>query len=287
MKNGISVLLLSLGLIACGGESNKDNASAFEEFSSGIKGVEEQPSLTSADVEEGDSLNLNTNNHGNIEHYRSILLNFTLEQDTQVALVLSSDDDDLNLSISGHELNLDSSLDASNELIVFKALAGEIYSIDIDSHSARYEPIEGNSDFELKLVKANRASAGLTTDEYLVSMAYSITDICSENGEPEKTTVYSGSDINIINWKSEYFANSDGSDKQKFDSILGDAFTLTKNKTETGEDASLTSQLIATFNTDFKTGNITGSVNGTSHETNRNVTDDCRFTTTLTGRVSL
>lgn len=90
MKNGILVTLLSLGLIACGGESkkNNNNDSTFGEFSSGIKGVEEQPSLTSADVAEGDSLTLNTINHGNIEHYSFVPLNFTLEQDTQVALVL-------------------------------------------------------------------------------------------------------------------------------------------------------------------------------------------------------
>lgn len=289
MKNGILVTLLSLGLIACGGESkkNNNNDSTFGEFSSGIKGVEEQPSLTSADVAEGDSLTLNTINHGNIEHYSFVPLNFTLEQDTQVALVLSSEDEDLNLTVSGYDLGLDSSHDGSNELIVFNALAGELYSIEIDSESASYEPITGNSNFQLKFVEANRNSAGLSADEYLVSLFFIGTSYCSEDGEPEVESNFSGSSLYIINWKAEYLSDSDGSSRESFDSVIDNVFTISINRIEVDEDRQVTNQSTVTYNTNFMTGEITGSASWTLNESQGNYTNECSNVVTVQGEIIL
>jgi hypothetical protein len=281
MKNGILIIALSLGLMACGGESKKNNNdSAFGEFSSGIKGVEEQPSLTSADVSEGDSLTLNTNHNGNIEDYNLVMLNFTLEQDTQVALVLSSEAENLELKVSGNDLYRDSFLDGSNELIVFDALAGENYLVTLFS-------LEGRGAFQLKFVEANRASAGLSADEYLVDLSYTGFKVCSENGEPEVESNYSGPGQHIINWKSGYFSNSDGSDRENFKSVAGNAFTLSGTRSGTDEDGSFTSQFTATFNANFNTGKVTGSTSGTFNDVHNDYTYDCKYTDAMTGGILL
>lgn len=280
VKNGIVVTLLSLSLMACGGESNKDNNPGFWEFSSGIKGIEEQPSLTSADVSEGDSLTLNTVYSGNVEQNSDVSFNFTLDQDTQVALVLSSEAKNLDLSVSGNDLSLDSSLLDSNELIIFDALAGENYSVTVDTFLS-------SGPFQLKFVEANRASAGLSADEYLVYFTYTITETCSENAGAEEELVSNGSNFNVINWKSEYYANRDGTDKQIFDSVEGNTFNLYFNNKTTHDDGYYTNESTVIFHTDFNTGEVVGSANGIFKDVDETYTRDCRFNTFMTGQVIL
>ena len=281
MRNGILVIALSLGLMACGGESKKNNNdSAFDEFSSDIKGAEEQPSLTNASLSEGDSGQLNTIYSGNVEQNSEVSFNFTLDQDTQVALALSSEAKNLDLFVSGNDLSLESSLLDSNELIIFDALAGENYSVTVDTFSS-------SGPFQLKFVAANRTSAGLSADEYLVYFTYTIIETCSENGGAEEELVSNSTVFNVINWKAEYYANRDGTDKQVFDSVEGNTFNLYFNNKNTHDDGYYTNESTAIFHTDFNTGEVIGSANGIFKEVDGAYIRNCRFNTVMTGNIIL
>lgn len=280
MKNGFLISLLVLGLAACGGESGSGNPTIKTEFSAGIKGMEAQPALTDATISEGDSASLNTNYTGNVLEDSEINFSFTLTENKLVALVLSSGVSNLDLSVRGNNINLDSFYDDSNELIVFDALAGESYSVAVEAWV-------GAGEFQLKLVEANRSSVGLADNEYLVKLDSIDTLKCLENGIEQDEYNDNDTSLLIINWSAGYVGDASTDDKTSFSSVDGNAFTARESYSESEDDFSITSQSTLTLLTDFTTGVTTGSLHGSYEYTRGDKTDNCTFTNVETGQVIL
>ena len=280
MKNGIYISLLSLGLIACGGDSDNDNLSIGGSFSDGIQGQQSQPALSSGVITEGASAELNTNYTGTVEEDGYTTFNFTLDEDAQVALVLSSGASDLDLSVTGTGVDLYSTLDNSNELIVFDAQSARTYSVTVEAY-------EGSGSFQFKLVEANRSSAGLGADEYLVSLSFDGTQTCSTDGGAGNTYDNDYSFNVVVNWNAGYIDDTAGTDRQNFASVEGNTFTINSNYSDSGDGWTESGQSTAILTTDFSDGTITGSTTGKDVYVENGQTETCLETNAVTGKVIL
>lgn len=279
MKNGILLSFLSLGLAACGGEPDIDPPSLDANLSDGIKGIEAQPALVNANISEGDSASLNTNYSGSVLSDGSVHFSLTLTEDTQVAIVLSSGLQDLDLAVSGNDIERSSDLNASNEIIVFDALADESYNVDVESN-------EGAGEFQLKIVEANRSSVGLSEDEYLVELEFYKTETCTINGDEQHYS--SNETVNkIINWSEGYMSNSAGSDRLAFNSVNGTTFTVKSNHSDLGSGWNKSDQFTMTLVTSFATGAITGSSSTRDDYVEFDYSEHCYSTANYTGKIVL
>jgi hypothetical protein len=280
MKKEILISLIVLTLVACGGESTSHDTDAInQDFSINVRGEEQEPPLSLDTVTEGDSVSLNTILTGSVLESSSIRFNFTSNQSQKVALVLSSAVEDLDLNVSGEDVEFDGSGNSSNEAIVFNALAGQLYSIEVDSYT-------GSGEFQLKLVAANRSSLGLSANEYVIQAEYSSTEVCLEDG-----LNYTFSDtflINtIINWKGGYLSDLDAIDKTSFTSTNGDSFTIveTDSKSENGE--SYESIYTLNYATNFDTNELTGTLVSKTTDTDSSGTRVCDAAVNIVGKVIL
>lgn len=280
MKKGISISLLALTLVACGGDTTSGDTNGInQDFPSDVRGVEQEPTLSSGTIAEGDSASLNTNLTGSVLENSSVRFNFTPTESQQVALVLSSAAEDLDLTVTAQDVDLDSSGFSSNEVIVFNAVAGQVYSIEVDSYT-------GSGAFQLKIVAANRSSLGLSANEYLIEAQYSSTEVCVRNGA--SSTNSDTSLINtIINWKDEYLSNLAGIDKTSFTSANGNSFTIVGSDSESEDDESNESSYTLNYTTNFDTNELTGTLKSKNTYTNSSGTKVCDTDIKITGKVIL
>jgi hypothetical protein len=279
MKNGILISCLSLGLIACSEKPEVETPRLDVSFSEGIVGLKEQPILDSAEISEGDIASLNTTYTGNVTPDSSLHFSFTLTEDTQVAIVLSSVAQDLNLIVEGNNIEKNSNLDASNEIIVLDALAEESYNVGVESS-------EGGGDFQLTLVEANRSSAGLSEGEYLVELKFSKNKSCDVNGTNEYHS--SNEMVNkIINWSAGYMSDSAGGDRQVFKTVHGTSFTVKSKNSDLGSDWNRSDEFTISLNTNVTTGAITGSSHARSDYIKFDSSEHCTSNATYTGQVVL
>jgi hypothetical protein len=282
MKNGILVSLLVLWLAACGGESNTSvpTLSINTELSAGITGMEEQPVLVNAEISEGDSAILNTNYTGNVLEYSSVHFSFTLAETKRVAMVLSTEVSDLELSLAGSFLGSYSFLETSNDFIVFDAQPNEHYSMKIESYG-------GTGDFKLKLVEANRFSLGLTNDEYLVSFNSSYTKKCIVNGIVQDDEVSGGLSMLVINWSAGYIYDPSDSERTSFSSVNGNTFTTYENYSELGNGSRIDRSNLLILLTDFTSGEVSGVASRSFETTNGQETAICTYSSVEVGHVVL
>jgi hypothetical protein len=282
MKNGILVSLLVFGLAACGGESNTSapTLSINTELSAGIKGLEAQPVLVNAEISEGDSAVLNTNYTGNVLDGSSVHFNFTLAEDKQVALFLSSESEDLHLTAKGYNIDLIGSFYGSTQLIIFDAVAGENYAAHISS-------IGDESNFQLKFIEANRSSVNLDNNEYLISLESTEEEKCIF-GRIEENNTRSSSSFVIINWSAGYIDYLYRGDRLLFSSVNGDEFTIDdiSNPISGGRVISYWQDTF-TLLTDFLTGAVTGTSNTSFEYSEAGNTSSCTYARILTGHVIL
>jgi hypothetical protein len=280
MRNGILVALLSLGLMACGGESDSETHAIDAELSAGIKGIEAQPTLANAEISEGDRASLNTNYTGSVLEDSSVDFSFTLAETKQVAFILSSGAADLDLSINGNGDYLTSTYNDSNELIIFDAQAGEVYSVVVRAWG-------GGGEFELKFVEANRSSIGLKINEYLVNLESTDTRNCIEDGVEEDEYTDTESSYAVINWSAGYIGDHLGNERTSFSSVDGNAFTINASYSSSEGIHSGSSQVTFALSTNFTTGAITGSSIGSFEYSDGNESGSCTYTSVETGQVIL
>jgi hypothetical protein len=290
MKKGISISLLALSLAACGGgggsnssDSNDENILSLKtDFAVGIRGSEQEPTVTAASVSEGDTVALNTRLTGSIPEDGSIRFSFTPTETTIVALVLSSTAEDLDLELtdSNYDVNIESSDSTSNEAIIFDAISGTPYFIDVDAYG------KGGS-FQLKLVEANRSSLGLSNDEYVVITQLNIAQECVEDGQnlSSNTTEVQNK---IINWKGGYVLNLSGENKTSFTSVNDNSFSIADSTSESYSDGESYSNIsIFNYTTNFATGELTGDGNYVETYTDNAATETCTSEVEITGKVVL
>jgi hypothetical protein len=288
MRKEISISLLALGLVACGGGSSSSDSDSSgsggnntlvinKDFASGIRGIEQEPALTSATVSEGDVIALNTNLTGSVLEDSSVSLYFTPTKTEKVAFILSSAAEDLDLEVSTQGLSLESYGFTSNEALVADAIAGQLYTVEVESYV-------GQGAFQLKLVEANRSSLGLSTNEYVIEAEYTIERACVESGET--STYDSSKNVNkIINWKEGYIMDLSGENKSSFTSINDNSFTATYSKTE--NDGNYELEQTTNYTTNFETGVLNGTLLSTETETYNSRTEVCTSDIEIAAKVIL
>ncbi|MBQ0729708.1 MAG: hypothetical protein KBT75_03360 [Oleispira antarctica] len=300
MKNGITISLLSLGLIACGGESSNKSgsprASIKTEFSQNLRGPQTLPDLEKISVTEGDSLSLNTEASGSILEDSSVNLTFTAENTGLMTLFSASTDSNVVFSVTN---NSDStalegqgrieapSPNESEETIYFKSLyftveQGSIYSIEVASP-------EEAADFKLTLINGNRFIAPILVhpDSYLVSENYEEEKECeilNERSEFIETQIYSDAyhSYSVMNWKDGYHLKSiHARTGEVYEDAKGDTFYIGDERNDY-ED-------YLVYKTNFETGAV--SSYGTKHLTYTNEENGeikrCIITHTMSGKVVL
>lgn len=289
MKNGILISTLVVCLTACGGDSDSDSPplntgndspTVYTDFSSDLKGVEEQPALANAVISEGDSASLNTIYTGNVLESSSVEFSFTLEENKQVALILSSGVTDLDLTVSGNGEYFYTGLDTSNEVVVFGAEVGINYRVEVESN-------EGAGEFQLKLVEANRSSVGMVNGEYLVRSDNVIKQKCTVNGIEKDEFTINDSSFEIVNWSAGYYAEAAGAERLPFSSVNGNTFTINHRFTISKESYSLSAQINRIFSANFITGEISSSSNSSSEYTRGEEERLCNSVSSATGNVIL
>lgn len=282
MKKEISISLLALSLVACGGSSSSSNDSSLginKNFANGIRGAEQEPVLISAAVSEGDTVTLNSQLTGNVLEGSSVIFNFTPTETKKVALILSSAVTDLDLGVSSTDLDLVSDDENSNDAIIFEATANQLYSVEVESY-------KGAGPFELKLVEANRSSFGLSVNEYIVEAEYTSVQTCVEGGE---TSTYNEAyDVDtIINWKDGYAVHLSGESKIFFKSVTNDSFTAVSADSGTEGSESYKNSTTLNYTTNFETGELTGTAISETTSVNNNITEVCTSNITITANVVL
>jgi hypothetical protein len=280
MKNGFLLSVLTTCLIGCGGESGDETPTEITDFSSSLKGIEDQPILTNAEISEGDNANLNINYTGNVIEHSSVQFSFTLAEDKQVAFVLSSEIQNLDLSIYGNDKSLNSEFEGSNELIVVDTTIGETYIVEVASQ-------EGSGEFQLKIVEANRSSVGLSSGEYLISFDTFDAHKCTENGYKHSDRIYNYSSFEIINWSDGYIDDIAREDRRSLDDVHNHSHSLIIKHLVSEVGMNLSGQGEGSVLTDFVTGEVTMTLNGSYEYTQGYREGSCTYASIATGNVIL
>lgn len=272
----LAVVILSSGLVACGGGSTSSGGASVDvDISDSLKGLSQEPALASSAVSEGDSVSLNSVLTANLSEDSYMLFSFTAESDGEVAVLLNSAAEDFDLYVTSNDLDLSSERLSSEEQLVFSATSGETYSIEV---SAYY----GSGDFTVKLVEANRTSLVLSNNEYYVSLPYETEVVCDTSDYN-----FDGEYQVVINWLGGYL--KDGSEKSNFNSASGNTFTILTNysDSEPEYDYSYSEEYTLQLTVNPESGVVSGTETGTSTEINGSDVDDCAISTTYVGRIVL
>lgn len=300
MKSGITIAFLSLGLIACGGESNNSNnnrnqspqASIDTAFAQDFHGLQAAPTLTTADVTEGDSVELNSEVSGHVLEDSSVNLTFTAEKSGLMMLHSTSEAHDVKLTVTEPDTAIevlttwgalrdtsgDEQILTYRNLFLFPATEGLTYTIEIQS-------AEGATDFILTLADANREYLALNRpEEYIVSETYIEERACDffDDRDLFIETTYSSETyhaFSLMNWKAGY--HSKGLHHNKitgFNNSIGE-FTLTFDD----QDRSLS------YGVDFETGKVFSSESTSKTYINdvERTTEKCAISINMTGEIVL
>lgn len=300
MKSGITIAFLSLGLIACGGESNNSNnnrnqspqASIDTAFAQDFHGLQAAPTLTTADVTEGDSVELNSEVSGHVLEDSSVNLTFTAEKSGLMMLHSTSEAHDVKLTVTEPDTAIevlttwgalrdtsgDEQILTYQNLFLFPATEGLTYTIEIQS-------AEGATDFILTLADANREYLALNRpEEYIVSETYIEERACDffDDRDLFIETTYSSETYHAfsrMNWKAGY--HSKGLHHNKitgFNNSIGE-FTLTFDD----QDRSLS------YGVDFETGKVFSSESTSKTYINdvERTTEKCAISINMTGEIVL
>ncbi|MEH6344546.1 MAG: hypothetical protein V7785_05635 [Bermanella sp.] len=270
MKALFIIILLSV-LSACGGSSSSSPATLDVTLGEGVRGLEAEPAITDVTAKHEDTVVINSRLLGDIDSEANVDFNYTPAQDTLVALVLTGTAQDLDISVSGTALTKFSLGDNSNESIVFNAVANQDYIISMVSW------LDGGS-YELKIVEGNRASLGLSTDEYYVELILVGSETC--NGETFEAQGYVDS---IFNFAQGYVTDTNGLDKVEFDRASGNTLIKDISYNEDGEEG----QGETRFTISPEAGLVTGSGVGGYRTSFSGETVSCSYSNTFTGEILL
>lgn len=266
LRSFTSPLLLGLamsGLVSCGGGSDSrdfvDLGSSVESptiditFAPGLRGPESEPSVSELSVTDNDTIVINSRVTGTAlpgvaDTASEFELTYTPLVDREVLIVLSSTEaPNLDLEVSDNSLNSEQSENSNSyEVLLMDVDAGRTYTLKISTLA------EGGQ-FTLLLTEPNRASLGLTDDEYFVTHQRRGTTLCdgSAAGGYIQDTYW------IINWAEGYISDPD--ETLNFTSVDGNAFSI-EQALDLG---SVTEDFSLTLDTDSTTGVVSGNATQT------------------------
>jgi hypothetical protein len=297
MRNEITAALLSLGLIACGGESSdsgsrSSQASIDTKFSQDFHGLQAAPTLTTTDVSEGDSVELNSKVSGHVLEDSSVNLTFTAEKSGLMILHSTSEVNDVKLILTEPDTAIEvlTTLGATRDisgaeriityrnLFLFPATEGLTYTIEIKS-------TEDAADFILILTDANREYLALgNPEEYIVSETYIEDSTCAlfDHRDLLIETTYSSETyhtFSLMNWKAGYHSKGLHHNKVTgFNNAIGE-FTLIFED----QDRHLS------YGVDFETGKVSSneSTSNTNIDALEKTTEKCTVIHSMTGEIVL
>ena len=270
MKALFLILLLAV-LSACGGSSSDSQTVLDITLGAGVRGTEQEPTITDVAAQHEDIVVINSRLLGDIGSETNVDFNYTPTENTLVALVLTGTAQDLDISVSSTQLTKFSLGNNSNEAIVFYALANQTYVISMVSW------LEGGS-FELKIVEGNRASLGLASDEYYVELLLTGSETC--NGETSEAQGFVDS---LFNFSQGYASDINGLDKVSFDSVSGNTLIKDTSYNE-GEEQG---QGETRFTISPEDGRVTGTSIGSYSYIFSGETVNCSYSNTFTGGILL
>jgi hypothetical protein len=214
----LSIFFSSLALIGCGGSDSSSSSLIEIDFSTSLKGIENEPELAKGTLSEGDAVSINTELTGNLSEGDVISFSFSPTDDGYAALVLSSSAEDFDFDITSTGLSINGDGLTSDEMAVFYALKGEVYLINV---IAAY----GNGDFLIKLVEANRETLALSKDEYFVVADVVTDEACyNEFFDFSASGSYEEQDQFILNGIDGYVRY--GNDLLQFESSTASSFII-------------------------------------------------------------
>jgi hypothetical protein len=268
----IPVLAAAAALSGCGGSDDSSTNTGIQ-VSTSLKGLSVEPELNAVNAEVVDGLTLNSEVSGFIADQDMVSFSYDATSSGLVIVSLVSAADDLDLTVRSGQGSVDSSNLDSNEMIVFDAVSGSNYSIIIDSY-------EGEGDYTLKVVRANRETLELSDNEYLASLNE------NEFGDCGSYTTSDSNDYFIVfNWTNGYLGKDDG--KTKFTSSEENTIVIEYSESESEEDYSYSYEGTLTVTVDPDTGVISGTDIWSDVENDQGDITECSYETTLSGQVEL
>ncbi|UXD86160.1 hypothetical protein [Thalassolituus hydrocarboniclasticus] len=279
MNVKVSGILLSAALLtACGGDdSSSNNGLNISINESALLSAPSQPSLTSATVNDADSIILHSRNTGTIGDRAILDFNYLAQADVDNVLVrLTSGAEDLDLTVRASDYSVSEYADTSSseEYIIFDAADNMSYSVSVESY-------EGSGNFELILTTLNRETLKLSGGENLVKFSITGNGNCSDGSYSINDDTYS-----VINWKKGYIRTLNSDFKESFSAAEGSSFTIKTSDQETEDGYSYTSQESFTLTVNPETAVISGTGSGSSTEVDGE-TITCTWNLTFNGQVLL
>ena len=266
LRSFTAPLLLGLtmgGLVSCGGSSGSsdfvDLGSSVEPltiditFAPGLRGHESEPSVSELSVTDSVTIVINSRVTGTAlpgvaDTASEFELTYTPLEDREVLIVLSSTEaPNLDLEVSDGFLNSEQSENSNSyEVLLMDVDAGRTYALTVSTLA------EGGQ-FTLLLTEPNRASLGLTDNEYFVTHQRRGTTLCdgSAAGGYIQDTYW------IINWAEGYISDPD--ETLNFTSVDGNAFSIE----QTLDLGSVNEEFSLTLDTNSTTGVVSGSATQT------------------------
>lgn len=280
MKVKVSGVLFAAALLtACGGDdSSSNNGLSISINESALLSAPSQPSLTSATVNDADSIILHSRNTGSIGDGATLDFNYLAQADVDNVLVrLTSGAEDLDLAVRASDYSVSEYADtySSEEYIIFDAANNVNYSVSVES-------IESSGNFELILTTLNRETLKLAGGENLVKHSITGNENC---GDGPYSIDYD--DYSVINWKKGYIRTLNSDYKESFSAAEGNTFTIKSSDKETEDGYSYTSQESYTLTVNPETAVISGTGSGSSTEVDGGDTETCTWNLTFNGQVLL
>ena len=266
---GISASLVlgvtTFALVACGGGSDGSSDGFIDigtseetptiniTFAPGLRGPESEPSVSELSVTDNDTIVINSRVTGTAlpgvaDTASEFALTYTPLLDREVLIVLSSTEaPNLDLKVSDSFLNSEQSENSNSyEVLLMDVDAGRTYTLTVSTLA------EGGQ-FTLLLTEPNRASLGLTDDEYFVTHQRRGTTLC----DGRAAGGYIQDTYWIINWAEGYISDPD--ETLNFTSVDGNAFSIE----QTLDLGSVTEDFSLTLDTNSTTGVVSGNATQT------------------------
>ena len=255
----------TFALVACGGGSDgssggfidvgtsEETATIDITFAPGLRGPEAEPSVSELSVTDNDAIVINSRVTGTAlpgvaDTASEFELTYTPLVDREVLIVLSSTEaPNLDLEVSDNSLNSEQSENSNSyEVLLMDVDAGRTYTLTVSTLA------EGGQ-FTLLLTEPNRASLGLTDDEYFVTHERRGRTLCdgSAAGGYIQDTYW------IINWAEGYISDPD--ETLNFTSVDGNAFSIE----QTLDLGSVTEDFALNLDTHSTTGAVSGNATQT------------------------
>lgn len=274
-------IFLACTLISACGGSDESTSSGISISSDVRLGLQNEPFLIESEINDNDSLTLNTRYSGRIGAGDSQVFRFISNEtlsDLMVKLTFNSGELELFVSSAADDLvNFGTGGVAGDlRIVTFDALSGNQYQIEVESESSQVV------DFELVFTRSNRETLKMLDDEYFLRLEIDKSITCENITEEYKQLKYT-----VINWKKGYVRFFGWQPKLKFSEVSGNTIKIFSSGVDTGDNFSYSYENVWVLTVNPSTGHISGSQEGSKIEVENGVSNACSYETSIEGKILL